>query len=51
MFEKIICYQYSGIFNAPDSRIKPGGPRTVTLYEDYLKYLESIRRMPQHASN
>ncbi len=47
VFEKIICYQYTGIFNAPDTRIKPGGDRTVTLYNDYLKYLESIGRRPQ----
>jgi hypothetical protein len=46
-FEKIICYQYPGIFNAPDSRIKPGGPRTVFLYQDYMKYLEKINRKPQ----
>jgi len=47
VFEKIICYQYSGIFNAPDTRIKPGGPRTVTLYNDYVNYLESIGRKPR----
>lgn len=46
-FEKILCYQYSGIFNAPDAGIKPGGPRTVVLYEEYLKYLESISREPR----
>ncbi len=49
-FEKILCYQYSGIFNSPETRIKPGGPRTVALYEDYLKYLESIGRKPEHSS-
>ena len=46
-FEKILCYQYSGIFNSPNSQIKPGGPRTISLYEDYLKYLKSIGRNPQ----
>ncbi|HEY3625931.1 MAG TPA: DUF4434 domain-containing protein [Terracidiphilus sp.] len=51
IFEKVICYQYSGIFNAPNTRINPGGPRTVTLYEDYLEYLRGIGRAPQHASN
>jgi hypothetical protein len=45
-FEKILCYQYSGIFNAPEAGIKPGGPRTVVLYEDYLKYLDRIGRKP-----
>lgn len=46
-FEKIICYQYPGIFNSPDTRVKLGGRRTVTLYEDYLDYLEKIGRRPQ----
>lgn len=41
-FEEILCYQYSGLFNAPGSRIAPGGPPTVRLYEDYLHYLTSI---------
>lgn len=43
-FEKILCYQYPGIFNAPGSRITPGGPATVVLYNDYLRYLQSISR-------
>jgi len=43
-FEKILCYQYSGIFNAPGLRITPGGQPTVQLYEGYLHYLESISR-------
>lgn len=47
-FEKNLCYQYPGIFNAPGSRITPGGPATVVLYEDYLHYLREIgRRAPQ----
>ncbi|HUD14722.1 MAG TPA: DUF4434 domain-containing protein [Terracidiphilus sp.] len=43
-FEKILCYQYTGIFNVPEARMKPGGARTVVLYEDYLKYLDKIGR-------
>ncbi len=39
-FEKIVCYQFPGIFNAPEARIKPGGPATVKLYEDYKNYLK-----------
>ena len=46
-FEKILCYQYPGIFNAPASRITPGGPATVVLYNDYRRYLESVGRAPQ----
>jgi len=46
-FEKILCYQYPGIFNAPASRITPGGPLTVTLYNDYRSYLENLGRAPK----
>jgi hypothetical protein len=41
-FEKILCYQYSGIFNSPESKIKPGGPRTVVLYRAYQQYLRTV---------
>lgn len=46
-FEKILCYQYPGIFNAPASRITPGGPATVVLYKDYRQYLQKMGRAPQ----
>jgi hypothetical protein len=39
-FEKIICYQYPGLMNAPEASIKPGGEPTVKLYQDYKNYLE-----------
>ena len=42
-FEKILCYEYSGIFNSQKSRVHPGGPQTVTLYRDYLRYLQSVK--------
>lgn len=41
-FEEIICYEYSGIFNSQNSRIKPGGSATVALYHDYQEYLHSL---------
>lgn len=41
-FEKILCYQYPGIFNSPETKVQPGGPPTVALYRDYLRYLQSI---------
>lgn len=44
-FEKILCYQYSGIFNSPESRIRPGGSATVQLYREYRKYLVSTGRI------
>ncbi len=39
-FEKIICYEYSGIFNSPESTLKPGGSPTVELYREYQRYLQ-----------
>lgn len=43
-FEKILCYQYSGIFNSPETKVQPGGPPTVVLYRDYLGYLQTRNR-------
>ena len=43
-FEKILCYQYSGLFNSPATKVKPGGPATAVLYRDYLAYLHSRNR-------
>ncbi|MBI2929339.1 MAG: DUF4434 domain-containing protein [Verrucomicrobia bacterium] len=34
-FEKILCYQFPGLFSAPWMSRKPGGAATVKLYEDY----------------
>ena len=39
-FEKILCYEYPGLMNAPWASIKPGGEPTVKLYRDYQKYLK-----------
>jgi hypothetical protein len=38
-FEKICCYSYTGLMNAPWQTAKPGGERTVKLYNDYQEYL------------
>ncbi len=38
-FEKTLCYEYTGLFNSPQSKIKPGGPPTVVLYRGYQQYL------------
>jgi hypothetical protein len=46
-FEKILCYQYPGIFNSPGLHITPGGPSTVVLYKDYSNYLQTQGRAPQ----
>jgi hypothetical protein len=42
-FEKVLCYQYSGIFNSPTTRVQPGGTPTVVLYRDYQDYLQRAR--------
>ncbi|MEW6234636.1 MAG: DUF4434 domain-containing protein [Candidatus Omnitrophota bacterium] len=46
-FEKILCFQYPGLMNAQWASLKPGGPDTVKLYEDYKKYLDE-QWLPQH---
>lgn len=43
-FEKILCYQYPGMFNSPKSRMKPGGPATIVLYREYQQYLRGVNR-------
>ena len=42
-FEKILCFQYAGLMNAPWASAKPGGEATVRLFLDYEKYLRSAR--------
>lgn len=44
-FEKILCYQYPGLMNAPDAGVRPGGPATVELYKQYKKFYQS-KRLP-----
>lgn len=44
-FEKILCYQYPGIFNSPTTRVQPGGAPTVVLYKDYEDYLKTVRQV------
>jgi hypothetical protein len=41
-FEKICCYSYTGLMNAGWQTAKPGGERTVKLYNDYMKYLKDL---------
>ncbi len=44
-FEKILCNQYFGIFNSPESRRKPGGPGAARLYRDYQRRLMNQGRV------
>ncbi len=41
-FEKILCYQFPGVFSDPSSNFRVGEERTVTLFKDYQKYLKKI---------
>jgi hypothetical protein len=43
-FEKVICYQYPGVFSDPQMSIQVGETEaTVKLFHDYQKYLTSKR--------
>lgn len=42
-FEKVICYQYPGVFNDPHASVRVGEPSTVKLFLDYQHYLKHIK--------
>jgi hypothetical protein len=42
--EKILCYQYHGLMNPPDSSQHCGHPDTVRLYQEYLRWLKQENR-------
>lgn len=41
-FEKICCYSYTGLMNAGWQTGKPGGEKTVKLFDDYKSYIQSL---------
>lgn len=41
-FERVICYQYPGVFNNPRASIRVGEPSTVKLFKAYKKYADSV---------
>jgi hypothetical protein len=43
-FERVICYQYPGVFNNPKASIRVGEESTVKLFKDYKKYLDSLNK-------
>ena len=49
-FEKICCYAYTGLMNAPDQSRRPGGEPTVKLYEDYRKFVSQQRNVESGTS-
>lgn len=40
-FEKILCYQFPGVFNDPKMSIRVGEERTLELFRDYQRYLKN----------
>ncbi|NGM65461.1 DUF4434 domain-containing protein [Sphingobacterium sp. SGR-19] len=44
-FEKILCYQFPGVFNDPKMSIRVGEKRTLDLFRDYQRYLKKVTHM------
>ena len=42
-FEKILCYQFPGVFNDPEMSIRVGEERTIELFEGYRNYLKELK--------
>lgn len=38
-FEKILCFQYPGLFCSPSASIQAGGPAAVRAFEEYARFL------------
>jgi hypothetical protein len=61
-FEKVLCFQYPGLLNAPWASTRVGGPPTVFLYQNYQQYLKygldyrkhvdpsTLRKRAEHAA-
>ncbi len=43
-FEKILCYQFPGVFNDPEMSVRVGEERTIDLFNGYRRYLEQLTR-------
>lgn len=41
-FEKILCYQFPGVFNDPEMSVRIGEERTIGLFKDYQQYRNRI---------
>ena len=41
-FEKVLCYQYPGVFSDPSSKFRVGESKTIKLFEDYQNYLKAL---------
>ena len=40
-FEKVLCYQFPGLMNAPWASRQPGGAATVRLYRDFQQFFKT----------
>ena len=43
-FEKVLCYQFPGVFSDPEWNFKLGEEKTKKLFVDYTNYLDSLSR-------
>ncbi|MDQ7949108.1 MAG: DUF4434 domain-containing protein [Pedobacter sp.] len=43
-FERVICYQYPGVFSNPKASIQVGENSTIKLFQSYQKYVDSLSR-------
>ena len=41
-FEKVLCYQYPGVFSDPEASVRVGEERTVELFKAYKAYREKV---------
>lgn len=41
-FEKVLCYQFPGVFSSPALSFRVGEERTVQLYRDYQTYRSTV---------
>lgn len=44
-FEKILCYQFPGVFNDPKMSIRVGEESTIDLFRGYQDYLKSLKKL------
>ncbi len=45
-FEKILCYQYPGVFNNCDRHPLVGEEKGIRLYDDYKEYVTHLKILP-----
>lgn len=50
-FEKVICYQYPGVFSDPASDFLVGEEKTLKLFTDYREYLENLEIQQTNTTN